>query len=280
MFKKLSSALHHGHADDAHAHQSTTSETDTSTTVAALVNAFRATHGLNALVQSSQLIDACTTHAAAMAAAAKMLVTPPYDPATLASAAGFKYTKIAATVGMGARTAADAVGLWTGSAQNAKQLLSPTATVVGAAVAVSAAGSHYWSLLVATAAAATAPHAANGGPAVAPAAEPGSNQDSGVASAELAAMMRSSPSTVSVATNPGGAPVGVSADLMDAVNAVRAHHGIAPALVMSETLETACLKHALGMAIRDSMTHDGRHGSSPGDRATGVGYKWRDRWPT
>ena len=50
----------------------------------------------------------------------------------------------------------------------------------------------------------------------------------------------------------------------------------APPLVLAPVpLEKAAVEHSLDMANHNYMDHKGRDGSTPGDRATRTGYKWR-----
>lgn len=48
-----------------------------------------------------------------------------------------------------------------------------------------------------------------------------------------------------------------------------------PPLEMNETLARAAYTHAKDMAAHDSVEHEGSDGSSPADRATGAGYRWK-----
>jgi uncharacterized protein YkwD len=49
----------------------------------------------------------------------------------------------------------------------------------------------------------------------------------------------------------------------------------APPLSLNTSLEQAALEHSKDMAAHDYMDHTGRDGSSPADRITRTGYKWR-----
>jgi uncharacterized protein YkwD len=49
----------------------------------------------------------------------------------------------------------------------------------------------------------------------------------------------------------------------------------APPLALNTALEQAALEHSKDMATHDYMDHTGRDGSSPADRITRTGYKWR-----
>jgi uncharacterized protein YkwD len=49
----------------------------------------------------------------------------------------------------------------------------------------------------------------------------------------------------------------------------------APLLSLNASLERAALEHSRDMAINGYMDHTGRDGSSPADRITRTGYKWR-----
>jgi uncharacterized protein YkwD len=48
-----------------------------------------------------------------------------------------------------------------------------------------------------------------------------------------------------------------------------------PPLTLNESLERAALAHSQDMAGHNYMDHTGRDGSSPADRITQTGYKWR-----
>jgi uncharacterized protein YkwD len=48
----------------------------------------------------------------------------------------------------------------------------------------------------------------------------------------------------------------------------------APPLALSDALNRAALEHANDMAERQILSHAGRDGSTPGDRATRSGYTW------
>src|SRR5262249_54017754 len=50
----------------------------------------------------------------------------------------------------------------------------------------------------------------------------------------------------------------------------------APPLILGpSSLERAALEHSQDMAKHDYMDHTGRDGSTPGDRVTRAGYKWK-----
>lgn len=48
-----------------------------------------------------------------------------------------------------------------------------------------------------------------------------------------------------------------------------------PPLALSDALNRAALAHATDMAERQVLSHGGRDGSTPGERATRSGYLWR-----
>ena len=48
-----------------------------------------------------------------------------------------------------------------------------------------------------------------------------------------------------------------------------------PPLSLNTALERAALEHSKDMAVNNYMDHTGRDGSSPADRITRTGYKWR-----
>ena len=49
----------------------------------------------------------------------------------------------------------------------------------------------------------------------------------------------------------------------------------APAVAWNAVLETAAAQHARDMAVNDYFSHDGHDGSTPAQRVTGAGYRWR-----
>ncbi len=51
--------------------------------------------------------------------------------------------------------------------------------------------------------------------------------------------------------------------------------GKAAPLVHSDVLQAVALAHARDMAERSTLSHSGRDGSAPADRATRAGYRWR-----
>jgi uncharacterized protein YkwD len=57
------------------------------------------------------------------------------------------------------------------------------------------------------------------------------------------------------------------------VNQERASNGC-PALVKNDALTNAAQGHSTDMALNDFFSHTGSDGSSPGTRATRVGYSW------
>jgi uncharacterized protein YkwD len=54
-----------------------------------------------------------------------------------------------------------------------------------------------------------------------------------------------------------------------------AHFVAVPPLALNAALERAALDHSKDMASHNYMDHTGRDGSSPADRITRTGYKWR-----
>jgi uncharacterized protein YkwD len=75
----------------------------------------------------------------------------------------------------------------------------------------------------------------------------------------------------------------ISRRVLELTNDARAHArrcgGTAfqavPPLTLNGSLERAALEHSLDMAAHNYMDHTGRDGSSPADRITRTGYKWR-----
>jgi uncharacterized protein YkwD len=78
-------------------------------------------------------------------------------------------------------------------------------------------------------------------------------------------------------------PVGVAQRVLELVNAARAQarrcgaddFKPAPPLAMATPLTAAASLHALDMAARGELTHDGSDGSQVGERMTRAGYAWR-----
>jgi len=74
----------------------------------------------------------------------------------------------------------------------------------------------------------------------------------------------------------------ISRHMLELVNEARAQRrrcgwmrfDAAPPLVLSVTLQRAALAHAHDMADRSILSHDGRDGSTPAERATRAGYLW------
>lgn len=87
------------------------------------------------------------------------------------------------------------------------------------------------------------------------------------------------PSTVA----PGNLAAATQHDLLAQVNARRATgvtcggawYPAVPALTLDGRLGTAAQRHAMDMAAAGYFSHTGRDGSSPGDRITAAGYRWR-----
>jgi len=75
----------------------------------------------------------------------------------------------------------------------------------------------------------------------------------------------------------------VAQRVLDLANAARARgakcgstsYGPAKPLVLNDLLAKASLDHSRDMASRSVLSHEGRDGSSPADRAGRAGYKWR-----
>jgi len=78
-------------------------------------------------------------------------------------------------------------------------------------------------------------------------------------------------------------PVGVAQRVLELVNAARAQarrcgaddFEPVPPLAMATTLMAAASLHALDMAARGELTHDGSDGSQVGERMTRAGYAWQ-----
>jgi uncharacterized protein YkwD len=75
----------------------------------------------------------------------------------------------------------------------------------------------------------------------------------------------------------------ISRRVLELTNDARAHarrcggttFQAVPPLALNGSLERAALEHSLDMAAHNYMDHTGRDGSSPADRITRTGYKWR-----
>jgi uncharacterized protein YkwD len=75
----------------------------------------------------------------------------------------------------------------------------------------------------------------------------------------------------------------VSRKVLELVNQARAQprrcgwkrFQVASPLVLSNTLQRAAADHARDMAARQKMSHSGGDGSTPAERATRAGYRWR-----
>lgn len=52
-------------------------------------------------------------------------------------------------------------------------------------------------------------------------------------------------------------------------------HVAVPPLAQSDVLDRVAVAHARDMAARGGMSHAGSDGSTPGDRATRAGYRWK-----
>jgi uncharacterized protein YkwD len=77
--------------------------------------------------------------------------------------------------------------------------------------------------------------------------------------------------------------VAISRRVLELTNDARSHprhcgstpFPAAPALSLNALLERAALDHSKDMAAHNYMDHTGRDGSTPSDRITRTGYKWR-----
>lgn len=71
--------------------------------------------------------------------------------------------------------------------------------------------------------------------------------------------------------------------VLELTNAARAHarrcgqvpFPAAPPLTFAPALETVSLEHSRDMALHGDLNHTGHDGSSPADRLTRSGYRWR-----
>lgn len=80
------------------------------------------------------------------------------------------------------------------------------------------------------------------------------------------------PSTPST-PKPAATASGVTARIVQLVNAERAKAGCQP-LTLNSTLTKAAQAHSADMAAHQNMSHTGSDGSTPGDRITRAGYTW------
>ena len=69
------------------------------------------------------------------------------------------------------------------------------------------------------------------------------------------------------------APIDISFQCTDLVNAARASAGVAPVAV-SGFMNSAAEKHSTEQAKRQKMTHTGSNGSNAGQRVSREGYSW------
>ncbi|MGV4987342.1 CAP domain-containing protein [Streptomyces sp. NRAIS4] len=79
--------------------------------------------------------------------------------------------------------------------------------------------------------------------------------------------------TASSAPTPTATASGVTARILQLVNAERAKVGCHP-LTLNAELTKAAQAHSADMAAHRNMSHTGSDGSAPGDRITRAGYGW------
>lgn len=63
--------------------------------------------------------------------------------------------------------------------------------------------------------------------------------------------------------------------MLTSLNAIRADKGLRP-LIMCKSLTQSAQNYAKVMATQDFFSHEGRDGSTAGQRIQGAGYKWRN----
>ena len=63
--------------------------------------------------------------------------------------------------------------------------------------------------------------------------------------------------------------------MLASLNSIRAEKDLKP-LVMCKPLTTAAQKYAKAMATQNFFSHDGKDGSTAGERIQRAGYNWRD----
>ena len=63
--------------------------------------------------------------------------------------------------------------------------------------------------------------------------------------------------------------------MLTSLNAIRADNGLKP-LIMCKSLTQAAQNYAKTMATQDFLSHEGRDGSTMGQRIQNAGYKWRN----
>jgi len=116
--------------------------------VVSYTNDARARNGLRALTANARLMEAARIHAAQMAAyqqAAHTISGAKYP--TMQSrldAVGYAYSGAAENVAWNQRTAGEVVASWMNSSGHRANMLDPSFTEMGAAMAVSARGEPYW----------------------------------------------------------------------------------------------------------------------------------------
>ena len=63
--------------------------------------------------------------------------------------------------------------------------------------------------------------------------------------------------------------------MLNSLNSIRADRKLAP-LTLCRPLITASQKYANTLAQQNFLAHEGKDGSTPGERMQGAGYKWRN----
>ncbi|MFJ8195502.1 CAP domain-containing protein [Streptomyces sp. NPDC096152] len=93
------------------------------------------------------------------------------------------------------------------------------------------------------------------------------------ASTPVAKATASATPTAPSTPKPTATASGVTARIVELVNAERAKAGCSP-VTLNATLTKVAQAHSEDMAAHQNMSHTGSDGSSPGDRITRAGYDW------
>jgi uncharacterized protein YkwD len=128
---------------------------DVSQEAVGLINSFRASHGLSAVIVDPTLVEAARYQAVAMASANVLSHEIGGDFNARMNSAGFVYANAAENVGAGHTSVEDAINAWIRSPHHRENMLMPDATRIGMARADAPSSRYrnYWALDLASAAA-------------------------------------------------------------------------------------------------------------------------------
>jgi uncharacterized protein YkwD len=126
---------------------------DVSQEAVGLINSFRASHGLSAVIVDPTLVEAARYQAVAMASANVLSHEIGGDFNARMNSAGFVYANAAENVGAGHTSVEDAINAWIRSPHHRENMLMPDATRIGMvrADAPSSRYRNYWALDLASA---------------------------------------------------------------------------------------------------------------------------------